>query len=135
MGNKQEYGTLALQRYLSINRKQLLTAIFGHDVLRPLHISRVHLIHPEHVYIREAGRNMGKGKKNTRVTKRREKGMLILTCHGYQHNGNTDSLRKQNLLFFYFQFIWDIFEHFYTAWNVEAKYYPLSNISNLNETY
>ena len=56
MGNKQEYGTLILQRYLLINRKEPLTAIFGHDVLWPLHISRVHLIHSEHVYIREAGR-------------------------------------------------------------------------------
>ena len=102
MGNKQEYGTLALQRYLLINGKEPLTAIFGHDVLWPLHISRVHPIHPEHVYIREAGRNMGKGKKNTRVTMRREKGKLILTCHGYQHNGNNDSLGKQNLLFFCF---------------------------------
>ena len=84
MGNKQEYGTLALQRYLLMNRKEPLTAIFGHDVLWLLHISRVHLIHPEHVYIRETGRNMGKGKKNTRVTKQREKGKLTLTCHGYQ---------------------------------------------------
>ena len=132
MGNKQEYGTLALQRYLLINRKEPLTAIFGYDVLWPLHISRVHLIHPEHVYI---GGNMDKGKKNTRVTKRREKGKLILTCHGYQHNGNTDLLGKQHLLFFCFQFMRDIFEHFYTTWNVESKYYPLSNISNLNETY
>ena len=102
MSKKQEYGTLALQRYLLINRKELLTAIFGHDVLWPLHISRMHLIHSEHVYIREAERNMGKGKKNTRVTKRREKGKLILTFHGYQHNGNTDSFGKQNLLFFCF---------------------------------
>ena len=102
MGNKQEYGILALQRYLLINRKEPLTTIFGHDVLWPLHISRVHLIHPEHVYIREIGRNMGKGKKNTRVTKWREKGKLILTCHGYQHNGNTDSLGKHTLLFFCF---------------------------------
>ena len=100
--NKQEYGTLALQRYLLINGKKPLTAIFGHDVIWPLHISRVHVIHPEHVYITETGRNMGKGKKNTRITKRREKGKLILTCHGYQHNGNTDSLGKQNLLFFCF---------------------------------
>ena len=102
MGNKQEYGTLALQRYLLINRKEPLTAIFGHDVLWPLHISRVHLTHPEHVYIREAGRNMEKRKKNTRLTKRRQKGKLILTRHGYQHNGNTNSLGKQNLLFFCF---------------------------------
>ena len=105
MGNKQEYGTLALQRYLLINRKEQLTAIFDHDALWPLHIGRVYLIQPEHVYRREAGRNMQKRKKNTRVTKWREKGKLILTCHGYQHNGNTDSVRKQNLLFFYFQFI------------------------------
>ena len=102
MGNKQEYGTLALQQYLLINRKEPLTAIFSHDVLWLLHLSKVHLIDPEHVYIREAGRNIEKGKKNTRVTKRREKGKLILTCHGYQHNGNTVSLGKQNLLFFYF---------------------------------
>ena len=78
---------------------------------------------------------MGKGKKNTRVTKQRGKGKLIVTCHGYQHNANTDSLRKQNLLFFYFQFIWDIFEHFYTVWNVRLKYYSLSKISNLNEAF
>ena len=102
MGSKQEYGTLALQRYLLINRKEPFTAIFGHDVLWLLHIFRVHLIDPEHVYIREARRNIEKGKKNTRVTKRREKGELILTCHGYQHNGNTDLLGKQNLLFFCF---------------------------------
>ena len=102
MDNKQEYSTLALQRYLLINRKEPLIAIFGHDVLWPLHISRVHLIHPEHVYTRKAGRNMGNGKKNTRVTKQRKKGKLILMCHGYQHNGNTDSLGKRNLLFFCF---------------------------------
>ena len=102
IGNKQECGTLALQRYLLINRKEPLTTIFSHDDLRLLHISRVHLIHPEHVYIREAGRNMGKEKKNTRVTKRREKGKLILMCHGYQHTGNTDSVGKQILLFFCF---------------------------------
>ena len=102
MGNKQEYSTLALHRYLLINRKDPLTALFGHDVLWLLHISRVHLIHPEHVYIREAGRNMGNGKKNTRVTKQREKGKRILKCHGYQHNGNAGSLGIQNLLFFCF---------------------------------
>ena len=102
IGNKQEYGTLALQRYLLINRKDPLSAIFSHDVLWPLHISRVHLIHPERVYIREAGRKIVKEKKNTRITKRREKGKLILTSHRYQHNGNTDSLGKQNLLFFCF---------------------------------
>ena len=102
MGDKQEYGTLVLQRYLLINRKEPHSAIVGHDVLWPLHISRVHLIHSEHVYIREARRNMGKEKKNTRVSRWREKGKLILTCHGYQHNGNTDSLGKQNLLFFCF---------------------------------
>ena len=105
MDNKQEYGTLALQRHLLIDRKEQLTAIFDYDVLWPLHISRMHLIHSEHIYIREAGRNMQKRKKNTRVTKRRGKGKLILTCHGYQHNSNTDLLRKQNLLFFYCQFI------------------------------
>ena len=102
MGNKQGYGTLALQRYLLINRKEPLTAIFGHDDLWLLHISRVYLIHPERVYIREAGRNMEKEKKNKRVTKRREEVKLTLTCHGYQHNGNTDSLGKENLLFFCF---------------------------------
>ena len=59
MGNKQEYGTLALQRYLLINRKEPFTAICGHDVSWLLHISRVHLIHSEHVYIRQAERNMG----------------------------------------------------------------------------
>ena len=105
MGNKQEYSTLALQRFLLINRKEQLTAVFDHDILWSLHIARVHLIHLEHVYIREAERNMQKRKKNRRVTKRREKGKFILTCDGYQHNGNTDLLRKQNLLFFYFQFI------------------------------
>ena len=72
MGKKQKYGTLALQRYLLINRKEPHSGIVGHDVLWPLHISRVHIIHSEHVYIREAGRNMGKGKKNTRVTKWRK---------------------------------------------------------------
>ena len=102
MDNKQEYGTLSLQRYLVINRKELLTAIFGHGILWPLHISRMHLIHSEHVYIREAAKNMGKGKKNTRVTKWREKGKPILTCDGYQRNGITDLLGKQNLLFFCF---------------------------------
>ena len=102
MGNKQEYGTLALQRYLLINRKEPHSGIVGHDILCLLHISRVHLIHSEHVYIRQAGRNMGKGKKNTRVTKRRDEVKLTLTCHGYQHNGNTDSLGKENLLFFCF---------------------------------
>ena len=99
MDNKQEYGTL---RYSLINGKEPLTAIFGHDVVWPRHISRVHIIHPEHVYKGEAGRNMGKGKKNTRITKRREKEKLILTCHSYQHNDNTDSPGKQNLHFFCF---------------------------------
>ena len=95
MGLRNSFaGFIILHQFFSVHN-----AIVSHDVLWPLHISRVHLIHSEHVYIREAERNIGKGKKNTRITKRREKGKLILTCHSYQHNGNTDSLGKQNLLF------------------------------------
>ena len=63
MGNKQEYGTLALQRYLLINRKEQLTAIFDHDALWLLYIARVHLRHPEHIYIREAGKTWGRERK------------------------------------------------------------------------
>ena len=73
MSNKQEYGTLALHLYLLMNRNEPLTTIFGHDDLWLLHVSRVHLMHSEHVYIREAGRNIGKRKKNTRVTKSGER--------------------------------------------------------------